>query len=84
MCFCERLTATFTRLSQLFFSLEKSHRLDFNQAFDLKLLHIIKHSSLLTYPDVEERQNTKTEINYVQDFRFFILDLWNLFRKIGN
>lgn len=35
MCSCEKLTATSSHLSQLFFTLEKSRRLDFNKAFDL-------------------------------------------------
>ena len=35
MCSCEKLTATSPHLSQLFFTLEKSRRLDFNKAFDL-------------------------------------------------
>ena len=82
MCFCDKLSTTSTRLSQLIFTQEKSRRLDFNKAFNLVTLYISNIYTIKVF-SLERRDKTqKQRLITSRIFSFFAL--WNLFRKIGN
>ena len=84
MCFCDKLSTTSTRLSQLIFTREKSRRLDFNKAFNLVTLYISNIYTIKVF-SLERRDRTQKQrliTSRIFSSKFFAL--WNLFRKIGN